>query len=87
MLNQKPNLRSADPPPLRYGATGLHRLRRLEEGLWVIWSANFPMQRLSHRFGSDPLNLCNLRNLWIFNLRDLGLTIAGSDGPDDNEMD
>ena len=33
---------------------------------------SFPIQRLNHGFGSNPLNLCNLRNLWIFNLRDLG---------------
>jgi hypothetical protein len=31
--------------------------------------ANFPMQRLNHGFGSNPLNLCNLRNLWIFDPR------------------
>jgi hypothetical protein len=24
------------------------------------------MRRLNHGFGSNPLNLCNLRNLWIF---------------------
>jgi hypothetical protein len=50
----------------------IRRLRRLGGGLWVILVSNFTMQRLNHTFGSNPLNLCNLRNLWIFNLRDLG---------------
>ena len=58
-------------PKTEFKIRRFHRLRRLGGGLWVILVSNFPMQRLNHRFGSNPLNL---RNLWIFNLRDLGLT-------------
>jgi len=48
-----------------------HRLRRLEEDCEDLVS-NLPMRALNHRFDANSLNLCNLRNLWIFNLRDLG---------------
>ena len=49
----------------------IRRLRRLEEDYEDLVS-NFPMRGLNHRSGAMALNLCNLRNLWIFNLRDLG---------------
>jgi len=48
-----------------------HRLRRLKEDREDLVS-NFPMRALNHRLDANSLNLCNLRNLWIFNLRDLG---------------
>jgi hypothetical protein len=59
-------------PKTEFKIRRFHRLRRLGRGLWVILASNFTMQRLNHTFGSNPLNQCNLRNLWIFNLRDLG---------------
>ena len=38
--------------------------------------ATFRSGALAHGFASNLLNLCNLRNLRIFNLRDLGFVAA-----------
>jgi hypothetical protein len=44
-----------------------------------IWSAIFLARASTNKFCYDPLNLCNLRNLWILNLQDLGIRLLLKD--------
>jgi hypothetical protein len=66
-MNPKTDLRSA---ALKYSGIKISLIRQIKRRLWAF-GQQFPRQRLSRRFGSNSLNLCNLRNLWIDDLWDL----------------